>query len=557
MGVLQNFFGKWIGTPSPYRSQGSTYAWFNPSGDYDYQKLIKDGLWKNGVVAIGLDWMSRNWSSARLIVVEVGDDGVEKNVGQHPLLDLVREPHVGLSGHVMVSDLIRSVVCEGSYFIEKARTRLGEVVELRPWVGREVRPIYPIDGSDYLVGWAYTANGIPVSVKRENVVHVRRWPDREQDRAGWAPLKSQVREIAILNESSTYTAALIRNFGVPGMIATPRGDWTTSEADAEAVKSKVEDATTGEARGGVVVLTGAYDLVKAGWSPEEIGLSKIPNESRSQVLAAMGLNALAVGLGSKETSDGTGMGEAVRSAWVHGLMPLQMAFASDLTQQLLPDFEDPDRVRRGEIKVTWDWSQVAELEDREQILANRAIRSYQAGVLTLNESRDICGYQPSSSPDADALGLERANMQLAAGVSQPGPLGPELATSNAGTHEGETLGGIKADRKPTSGKVSQRTGGGGKGSQGGGVASGASERNGGVQERTSGAMGRSSSRGDQLAPSRAKSVDVEVLAGPYPAEGGEEKEDIDHADTVIEQPDIEHDPGLDDTVLIDGGAGVR
>jgi len=511
-GLLQNLFGRWSRSSVPYRSTGGGRSfWISPGCDVDQDDVVRKGLWTNGVVAIGLDWFARNWHQARLMVVEVDDDGVETSVGRHPLLSLLSRPHTGLSGHVLASSLIRDVWCEGSFFCEKVRNRLGEVIELRPWVSRDVEPVYPVDGSSYILGWSYTSNGEPVCVPVDRVIHVRRWADPHNDRKGWSPLKSLSREISVLNETSVYTSSLLKNYAVPGLILTPKGDWSTDDIDAKSVKDKIEDALTGENRGSTTVLTGAYEIQKAGFSPEEIGLSKIPMSSASQVLSAMGLNLTALGLdigGNGIQTAGTSFAESVRSAWVHGLMPLQIAVAIDLTHQLLVDFEDPDRVRRGDIKVTWDWSQVSELEDREQIIANKAIRLYQAGTHTLNESREMTGYGPSGSPDADMVGLERTTLQMAAGVGQPGPLGPDSASG--GVSEGDSLGGVRTDRKPGKGKPSKRSGGGGKGSAGGGVSANAGERRGGTQERSSGAYGRSTARGDSNAPSRSKTMIEEV-----------------------------------------------
>jgi len=119
----------------------------------------------------------------------------------------------------------------------------------------------------------------------------------------------------------------------------------------------------------------------------------------------------------------------------------------------------------------------------------------------------MTGYGPSSSPDADMVGLERTKLQITAGVGQPGPLGPDSASG--GVSEGDSLGGVRTDRKPSKGKPSSRTGGGGKGSAGGGVSANAGERRGGAQERSSGAYGRSTARGDSNSPSRSKGFETE------------------------------------------------
>lgn len=440
MSIFGSFKQIFRGT-TPYRGWGgggggySPYTVYLPGTQYNYTPTLAQGLWKNSVVAAGVDWLSRNWLVPELQVVRVDEDGIEEPIRRHPVLDLLRRPHPYVGEAAFVGTVVRDLVCYGNVWVEKVRNGLGEVIELRPWRTDQVSPLYPADGSDYLTGWRYNVNGKMLDVAPGKVIHLRRYIDLTQDRVGWAPLHSVVREIAVLNEAATYTASLLRNFAIPGIIATPKGDFTVAEEDALAIKEKLKDVTTGDNRHDPLVLTGSYEITKIGFTPEEVGLNEIPKDATAKVLAAMGLNTTVLGMNSEQHSAYGSYAEAIRAAYVHGLIPLQKVFAEEMTHQLLAEFEDEEDVRSGRIKLSWDYSPVEELDDREQIAANRAIRLYSGGVLSLNESRDIVGYGKSSSPDADLVGVERDKVRLEV-LPQPAPVGQKVS-------EGDNLGSVK------------------------------------------------------------------------------------------------------------------
>lgn len=426
---------------TPYRGSGGTgtpggslrYSWFLPGQNYDYQPLIRLGLWRNSTVAAGIDWLARNWNVANLQVVRVDEQGIETPIPLHPALALLRRPHAQIGMTAFTGSVVRDLITRDTVWIEKVKNRIGEPIELRYWRPDKVGPLYPMDGSQYLSGWRYQINGENYDVPVSRVIFIRRYMNMEEDRFGWCPLQESVREIAALNESATYTASLLRNMAIPGLLLTPKGEFTISAEDAEAVKLKVNDMIGGENRGSTGVLTGPMDINKISFSPEELGLSEIPKQLRASVLASMGLNTDVLGLNTDQSGAYGSYAEAVRAAYVLGLMPLQALWADELTHQLLIDFEDADEIRLGKIKFSWDYSPVEELDDREQISANRSIRLFAAGVTTLNESRDIVGYGPIETPDADLLGIDRDKARLDAGLDQP----------KTSVSEGDGLGGVK------------------------------------------------------------------------------------------------------------------
>lgn len=442
MGVLSQLGELIRGNRTPYEGgfgrQGlvsrSSYFFGRPL-EMDFERLYLDGLWRNSTVASGLDWLSRNWLIPELQVVRVSREGIEEPLRDHVALDVLRSPHMALNYSSLSSTYIRDILCYGNSWVEKIYNNLGEVVGLKPWQPLHVGALYPDDGSEYLSYWVLTVNGRELRVKPDRVIYSRRHVDFEHDRLGWSPLRSVLREVSALNEGVTYTSSLLHNYCVPGLIVSPKGDFMIGDEDALRVKEALKDASTGTNTGDPVVLSGSYEVHKASFSPTEVGLGQLLTPARDTVLSAMGLNADVLGLSGSEKGSYGSYGEAIRAAYVHGLIPLQRLFADDLSRQLLVDFEDPEEVRSGRIKFAFDYSPVEELDDREQVAANRALRLYQAGAITLNEARDIVGYGPASTPDADLVGMSKDLARVEAGLT---PVVGGVVS------EGDGLGGVKS-----------------------------------------------------------------------------------------------------------------
>lgn len=422
MGIWQEIY-KSIRGRTPYDGSGGSgsrrppRSFFFPGKNYDYTPVERLGLWRNAIFASGIDWLARNWNVPVLQVVRVDSEGIETPIPQHPSLRLFRRPHRHLGRGAFTGTVVRDILSRQGVWIEKVMPRVGPPSEIKIWASDKVAPLYPDDGSEYLTHWQYEVNGNILKVPASRVIYIRRYVDTENDRMGWTPSLSHIRGIAALNETDRFVGALWRNSCVPGMIVTPKGDFTISPDDAELIAESLSEQTGGENVGKTKVLTGSYDIHKMSFTPNESGLIEIPKRLTAQVLSSMGLNMDVLGLNTEGTGAYGSYAEAIRAAYVHGLIPLQALFADEMTHQLLTHWEDEDDILDGKIKFSWDYSPVEELDEREQIAANKALRLYQGGTHTLNECRDMTGYGPASTPDADLLGIERDKARMDAGLA--------------------------------------------------------------------------------------------------------------------------------------------
>jgi HK97 family phage portal protein len=276
----------------------------------------------------------------------------------------------------------------------KVRDALKRPIQLY-WVPHWlIQPVWPQDGSVYIRAYQYLRDSEVVQIAREDVIHFRDGIDPRNDRLGLAALKAQFREVATDNECGSYTAALLRNMGVPGLVVIPRdprGKFTAETAHR--IKERIRDTLTGEDRGDTAVFSDPIELTPLGLSPEAMQLGELPRRSEARICAAFGLSPMVLGLPDPGKTY-SNLAEAKEAAWRHCLIPLQDLVAETLQRALLPEFSDPDRYT-----VEYDYSHVEALQEDLALKHTRVREDWKCGLVTQNEARDELGYEPD--PDGD------------------------------------------------------------------------------------------------------------------------------------------------------------
>jgi phage portal protein BeeE len=204
---------------------------------------------------------------------------------------------------------------------------------------------------------------IPLSRRRRRPLPVR--PRRDDPRKGYSPLKSVLREVFTDDEAANFTASLLKNMGVPGVVVSPEKGVTLNDGDAEETKAYVKANFTGDKRGEALVMTGATKVEQFGFSPEQLTLKELRRIPEERVSAVTGVPAIVAGLGAGlDRSTFTNYAEAREAAYEQAIIPTQTLLGEEVWFQLLPDFEA--RTRSG-WKAGFDLSNVRVLqEDRFQ-----------------------------------------------------------------------------------------------------------------------------------------------------------------------------------------------
>lgn len=366
-------------------------------------------LYANSAVAICLDWKQRNFPEADLVIEkETPGKGSVVQDG-HPLIALLDDP-VPIRTEDFYSlwaATLLSYDTDGNAYWIKAKDARGRVKELwwTPHWLIEPRRADP-DSPDIYYRYCITIANQELAYRLDpsDIVHFKYGTDPLNPLKGISPLKRQLRQVISDNEVGNYTASLLFNRGVPGLLVIPDSEKIEmTEAAATVIKDRVNSLTRGRKRGDTVVMSGPVRIEQPAFSPDQMNLNEISRIPEARICAALGVPPMVVGLNIGDAQKTySNLREAIRDAW-RNLRSLQGRMAEALYRQLLPDFERDVKPFR----VAWEYARVEALqEDRDAVhkRAGEAFATYQ--YAKRSEARRMVGLEPAEDGSDDVYFLE-------------------------------------------------------------------------------------------------------------------------------------------------------
>lgn len=373
--------------PGKHRNYASLFL---PATLYDYQRQMGDGRTSSLLMACCL-WTARTFPEAQLRVQVTRPGETPDFVPNHKMELLVEEPNPYYTGVSMLMAGIVDLIADGNWYTVKVRNLLGEPVELWYVPSWMIEPAWDESSStSYISHYSYKPRQGESAYKLppEDVIHVRYGLDPQNTRKGLAPVKALLREMYTDEEAANFTASLLRNLGVPGVILSPSdSEAEASPEDLEEVKKTFMAKFGGDKRGEPLALRTKTDVKVLSFSPQQMdlrGLRRIPEE---RVTAVIGVPAIVVGFGAGlDRSTFANFKEAREAAFESMLAPLQRLVAAEFTRSLLRDF-----TANREERAVFDLSQVRILQEDENHRWERYGTAYEKGGLTRAEYRAAVG----------------------------------------------------------------------------------------------------------------------------------------------------------------------
>lgn len=372
-----------------------------PRTSYDYAGNV-DGRTNSAVQAV-TSWIIRNFPEPPLGVWKPDQRGDLQEIVAHPMVQLIENPNPYFAGLLMQQATLSDWLFDGNAYQIKARSAAGRPAELW-WVPQSlIQPKWPDgDPSVFISHYEYTPNGRPVNLAPEDVIHFRYGLDPSNPRKGLSPLRSILREVFSDDEASNFSAALLRNFGVPGLVLIPKGGDDATEItpdDADALSLKMDQDLGGDNRGRTRVLRDAFDLHTVGFNPQELDLKALHRLPEERISGIFGVAAIVAGLGAGlDRSTFANFAEAREAATEQNLVPTWRLFAAEYARQLLPDYGDA-----ASLTVRYDTSKVRALQEDENAKSDRLVKQFQGGVTKRSEVRAALGLDTDQEDEVFAL----------------------------------------------------------------------------------------------------------------------------------------------------------
>ena len=354
---------------------------------YDYAADVGDGT-RNSIVVACVNWICRTFPEAPVQVVRIDNDGKREVLRDHPMVQLLERPNQFYSGPLLWMATLLDWTVSGNAYWVKVRSAAGRVVQLW-WVPQSlIEPKWPLDGSEFISHYEYTPDGRVMRLEPQDVVHFRHGLDPRNPRKGLSPLASLFREIFTDDEAANFSASLLRNLGIPGVIIAPNVEHAEiTREDAEAIKAEFQQKFGGDRRGEPLVMPSRVSVQTLSFSPEQLNLEKLRRIPEERVAAVLGIPAVVAGLGAGlDRATYSNLKESREAAYESNIIPTQRLLAAELQTQLLPDFGDTTGLR-----VEFDLSAVRVLQEDQNALWQRMDLAVRGGWVTVAEARAAVG----------------------------------------------------------------------------------------------------------------------------------------------------------------------
>lgn len=362
------------------------------------ESRIGDGT-NSDVLMSTIRWIQR--AAVEAPIVALNDEGEPEP--DSDLQALFDQPNEFYTRAHLVTALVFDLATSGNAYVLPGTDGDGRVTELWWAPSFSIEPKWEdAEPTVFIDHYLYQSGSAPEKrLDPKDVLHFRFGVDPRNTRKGLPPLRGLLREIATDDEASAFTAALLKNGGVPGLVISPTSvDAELPQEEIEAAVSRLEAKFSGNRRGKVLGLTGPVNVEQFGFSPQQMDLSVLRDVSEERITAALGIPAAVVGFGAglQTAKVGATMGELIQMAHNNGVIPLQRIIEDTVNQHLSPSFGEG-------MHIEFDLTQVHALQEDRDAIANRVDRLVRSGIITRKMALTELGFEAQDSDDVYLLQL--------------------------------------------------------------------------------------------------------------------------------------------------------
>jgi hypothetical protein len=217
-------------------------------------------------------------------------------------------------------------------------------------------------------------------------------------RRGFSQLAAVFREVYVDDQAANFTASILRNLGIIGLIFSPKtGGTSIPPGKLDEFKKYVQANFTGDKRGQAMAFSNPTEAQLLQYNLQGFDVGPIRDISEERVCASLGIPAAVIGFGTglQQTKVGATMREMIQLAWRGALMPMQKIMAGELKRSLLGDFQANTSIFR----VRFDASKIHALWEDETQKGERIANLVTSSIITVGEGRRELGFPADETHD--------------------------------------------------------------------------------------------------------------------------------------------------------------
>lgn len=364
--------------PSPFPNNYLANAvWFNDVFAIPGRYRSIEGE-DSSVVSASINWLARALEVVPLKAYTPNDREVEN----HPVIDLIRRPNNVHSYSNLLWSTIRSMIINGNVVYELLDRGTG--IQVIAW--QRLRVSYPrADSLERMPTYNVQTTGGLRHIAQDAVVHMIWEPDPQNAYLGMSPL-APVYGFLLLDKIAVEGAYGRLKSPIPGLLAKPGGKQPPTAQDKEDFKRQMAKLTEVNI-GNVLAIQGDYEITELQGAIQKFDYGKIHNICEARISGQLGIppSVSQMGVGLLQTRVGAVMTEESRLGWENGVRPLAAKIQTGFNHQLLPKLGyDP-----AAVELRFDFSELSfSTETEKTAKTDRIVKLYEAGIISLEEAQD-------------------------------------------------------------------------------------------------------------------------------------------------------------------------
>lgn len=366
--------------------------------------LLQTVYRRNELVYSCINLLSQSVQDPELVVEQRSSNGDWQRVEGHPLTQLFLAPNPEMDQGDLLEAWIVSDFIAGIFYAEIVRDKSTSLpAELYPLNPTKLSPNVK---NGTVVSYTFKDGNYRKEIAAEDMI-VQRMYDPGNKYAGLAPLAVAMGSVDSDTAQTDYVRAFFKNAGMPSGLLKVK-DKTLSDDQSQRIKEQwyMKYGIKNGRAGDVAVLDENVDYVKLGSGLNELDSQTLRGIAESRICMVFNVPPMLVGaMVGLQHSTYSNMREARKGLWDNNLTPLFRSKARFNNRRLLTEYELKERVLAKQVRVTWDLSEVAALQEDVDAKQNRARSNYSSGLITLNEGRAQIGEQPDPNGEYYRIGL--------------------------------------------------------------------------------------------------------------------------------------------------------
>jgi HK97 family phage portal protein len=259
--------------------------------------------------------------------------------------------------------------------------------------------VFPVPGANGITDYEFRDGTTKVVIPAANMLVRREW-NLASRWHGLSPLAVALGSVDADMAQTDYIRAFFNNAGIPSGVLKVKGTYSQEQADMLRTKWRDKYGRLWGRQHEVAVLDDNAEYQQLGSNLATLDSETLRSFTESRVCMVFDVPPLIiyayVGLLRATYSN---LKEAWAGFWDATLTPLYSEIASWLLWDLLPEFEDAERIYSERVRLTWDLSSVPWLQEDVTAMQVRARENFRAGAITLNEFRESIGEKPDPAGD--------------------------------------------------------------------------------------------------------------------------------------------------------------